>query len=247
MFHLLTLYLFYESEFYSHSFNPSSYMSKTYGNTQCLSLPAVFFIHLRAPTHSFPESERHADFPILFMNQLVNCLQCAVLTCRERIWTRLDSHWHTHTFVVKGHDLGVWINLRWAYPVFRSPRHGKLHDSWATHLFSGLYDCLALRCYVQQWWAWIETAGRNSVEGLCIRVWTRHVNILVRMLHFKRILVHCNDRLLFVNTMLILRSLSYLNFDFQVKTCHGVSSLHWFQWLSQWSAHFLSDSKCSWG
>ena len=140
----------------------------------------------------------------------------------------------------RGLIFAIWDEHTLLFSLAR--RQGKLHHSWATQLFSGLYDCLALRCYVQQWWAWIETAGRNSVEGLCIRVWTRHFDILVRMFHFRRILVHCNDRLLIVNTMLFLRSLSYLNLDFQVKTWHGVSSLHWFHRLFQWSAHFLSES-----
>ena len=151
MFHLLMVHLFSESEILLSHFQPVFlYVQDIWKHP--VSLPSRSVFHSFESSHSLTPREWEACwFSFLFTNQLVNSLQCAVLTCRERIWTRLDSHWHTHTFVFKGHDLGVWINLRWAYPVFRSPRHGNVHHSWATHLFSGLYDCLAVRRHVQQW------------------------------------------------------------------------------------------------
>jgi len=98
---------------------------------------------------------------------------------------------------------GVWFSI-WDEHIlfFRSHGQRNVHYRWTTHLFSWFYDCLAVRRHVQQWWSWNETAGGNSVEGVCIRVSTRRVDILVRMFHFRRILAHCINPMLFVDAML---------------------------------------------
>ena len=89
--------------------------------------------------------------------------------------------------------------------------NGKLHHSWTTHVLFKM--TLWLLCFemshVIQWW-FLKCEGRQIIplEGLCIRVSARHLDILVRMFHLWRILAHCNDLLLFVDSMHFSWSLS---------------------------------------
>ena len=147
-----------------------------------------------------------------FMNTNVSLSHCyIVVTSIHLIWTGIETHWHLHTSVFERSRVVWFVTIFTPCIVSVAHRQGKLHQSWATHVFIQNDSMIALLWDEPCDTMMISEIWRPALiplEGLCIRVSTRHLDILVRMFLFRRILAHCNDLLLIVDTMLFIGSLS---------------------------------------
>ena len=124
------------------------------------------------------------------------------------------AHWHLHTSVFKGRYLVVWFSqfeMTHTLLCFLSLIDKESCNIAERRMFYSNDSMNASLWDVPRSTMMISEIWRPAIipfDDLYIRVSARHVDILVRMFHLWRILAHCNNLLLFVNTMLFIWSLS---------------------------------------